>query len=84
MLAHALFFAFPGTFPARLVSSNGRHLKSFLYPPHVTDRLAHCWQVGFVSSHLSRFALHVMHPTQTSRSVQHSSADKVITYRCDS
>jgi hypothetical protein len=26
---------------AKLVSSNGRHLKSFLYPPHWTFRLSH-------------------------------------------
>lgn len=27
---------------AKLTSSNGRHLKSFLYPPHWTFRLSHC------------------------------------------
>lgn len=27
---------------AKLISSNGRHLKSFLYPPHWTFRLSHC------------------------------------------
>jgi hypothetical protein len=45
-----------------VASSNGLHLKFFLYPPHVTLRLSHCWQDGFVSSHFNRFALHVVHP----------------------
>lgn len=50
------------TLPATLVSSNGRHLKSFLYPPHSTFRFLHCKQVGFDSSHFNRFALQVMQP----------------------
>lgn len=56
------FPVFTGCFPVKLASSNGRHLKSFLYPPHVTALLAHCWHVGFVSSHLRRFALQVTQP----------------------
>ena len=46
----------------KVASSNCLHLKSFLYPPHVTLRLWHCWQVGFVSSHFNRLALQVIHP----------------------
>jgi hypothetical protein len=56
-----------GGFPATLGSSKARHLKSFLYPPHVTDRLAHCLHAGFVSSHFRRLFLHVMHPVDVSR-----------------
>jgi hypothetical protein len=52
-----------GCLLGQLGSSNGRHLKSFLYPPQVTARFAHCWQVGFVSSHFRRLFLQVMHPT---------------------
>lgn len=48
-----------------LVSSNGRHLKSFLYPPHSTFLLLHCWQPGFSSPHFRRFALHVTQPVCT-------------------
>jgi hypothetical protein len=60
----APFFGLLVSLPVKLVSSNDRHLKSFLYPPHATLRLAHWRQLGFVSSHLSRLALHVVHPTQ--------------------
>lgn len=59
------FFCLPGSgslLLPKLVSSNGLHLKSFLYPPQSTPRLAHCWQVGLTSSHFNRFALHVMQP----------------------
>lgn len=49
-------------FCATLVSSKGRHLKSFLYPPQSTFRFLHCRQVGLDSSHLSRFVLQVMQP----------------------
>lgn len=57
------FFGLPRVgLPTKVASSNGRHLKSFLYPPQVTLLLEHCWQVGFVSSHFSLFALQVMQP----------------------
>jgi hypothetical protein len=51
-------------FALTLVSSNGRHLKSFLYPPHSTLRFAHCWQPGFSSPHFSRLCLHVTQPAK--------------------
>ena len=49
-------------FPVKLVSSNVRHLKSFLYPPQSTLLFWQCRQKGFVSSHFSRFALQVTQP----------------------
>lgn len=58
-----------GLLPTKFASSKGRHLKSFLYPPHVTLRLAHCWHAGFVSSHLSRLALQVMQPARKHRRI---------------
>lgn len=37
------FFDFPEIgLPTKLASSKGRHLKSFLYPPHMTLLLEHC------------------------------------------
>jgi hypothetical protein len=51
-------------FTLTFVSSNGRHLKSFLYPPHSTLRFAHCWHPGFSSPHFSRLALHVTQPAK--------------------
>ena len=48
-----------------VASSKGLHLKFFLYPPHETFLLWHCWHDGFVSSHFNRFALHVMQPGDT-------------------
>jgi len=47
---------------AKLVSSKGRHLKFFLYPPHDTLRRSHWEHDGFVSSHFNRFALQVIQP----------------------
>lgn len=35
------FLAFAEVLFAALVSSKGRHLKSFLYPPHCTLRRSH-------------------------------------------
>ena len=57
------------------VSSNGRHLKSFLYPPHSTFLLLHCSQPGFSSPHFRRFALQVTQPvhkhTVSAKAVSH-------------
>lgn len=61
-LSPFLALAAAGRPGARLVSSKGRHLKCFLYPPHGTLRLSHWWQDGLVSSHFNRFALQVMQP----------------------
>jgi hypothetical protein len=49
-----------------VASSNGLHLKFFLYPPQMTLLLWHCWHDGFVSSHFNLFALHVIHPESAS------------------
>lgn len=86
---HQPFFALAavGRPTAKFVSSNGRHLKSFLYPPQVTFRRLHWSQDGLVSSHFRRLALHVMHPRReqtypvSSPTRQFSSDPK--SYRCD-
>jgi hypothetical protein len=62
-----------------VVSSNGLHLKSFLYPPHTTLLLWHCWHDGFVSSHFNRFALHVIHPIQQYSISSYHCQDKTTT-----
>ena len=54
---------------ATLVSSNGRHLKSFLYPPHGTLRRSHCRQDGLDSSHFRRLALQVEQPGWAKKTV---------------
>jgi hypothetical protein len=40
--SHLPFLVLVGRPGAKLVSSKGRHLKSFLYPPHWTLRRSHC------------------------------------------
>ncbi len=76
-----LRFCFVGaTLFENVVSSNGLHLKSFLYPPHVTLLLRHCWHDGFVSSHFNRFALHVIHPIQQYLISSYHCQDKTRTY----
>lgn len=51
----------------KVASSNGRHLKAFLYPPHATLRLQHCAHVGFSSPHFKRLDLHVIQPSAAAR-----------------
>lgn len=72
--AYIPFFPLQADLAERLHSSKGRHLNSFLYPPHGTLRFLHCWQVGLDSSHFRRLTLQVRQPGhgQHSGSVQGS------------
>lgn len=63
------FFPRAAVLLATLVSSNGRHLKSFLYPPHGTLRRSHCRQDGLDSSHFRRLALQVEQPGWAKKTV---------------